>query len=84
MVLVGLFFCVGDEGNGHHACMNGHMTTAPHSPKMRLGAVVKTAGVHGRHGVVEKKQSGVGDKGWFGMRMVLFGERVWYNRVRQT
>ena len=28
MVLVGLFFCVGDEENGHHACMNGHLTTA--------------------------------------------------------
>ena len=32
MVLVGLFFCVGDEENGHHACMNGHLTTA-HQPQ---------------------------------------------------
>ena len=39
----------------------------------------KTAGVHGRHGVVEKKQSGVGDKVWIGKRMVLLGEEMWYN-----
>ena len=32
MVLVGLFFCVGDEENGHYACMNGHLTTA-HQPQ---------------------------------------------------
>ena len=44
----------------------------------------KVGGVHGRHGVVEKKQSGVGDKVWIGKRMVLFGESVWYNGVRQT
>ena len=49
---------------------------------MYLGAVMKTTGVHGRHGVVEKKQSGLGNKVWIGMRMVLFVESVWYNRVR--
>ena len=32
--------------------------------------------------VVEKKQSGVGDKGWFGKRMVFLGRDVWYNRRR--
>ena len=42
------------------------------------------AGVHGRHGVVEKKQSELWDNGWIGKRMVLFGESVWYNGVRQT
>ena len=57
MVLVGLFFCVGDEENGHHACMNGHLTTA-HSPKMCLGAVAKVPGVHAGHGVVEKSDWG--------------------------
>ena len=31
----------------------------------------KTAGVHAGHGVVGKKQSVFGDKGWFGKRMVL-------------
>ena len=33
----------------------------------------KTVGVHGRHGVVEKKQSGLGDKVWFGMRRCCLG-----------
>ena len=42
----------------------------------------KTAGVHGRHGVVEKKQSVLGDKGWFGKRMVLFEWEMWYNEER--
>ena len=65
MVLVGLFFCVGDEENGHHACMNGHLTTA-HQPQDVYWGCHETAGAHGRHGVVEKKQSGVGDKGWMG------------------
>ena len=32
---------------------------------------IKVAGVHGRHGVVEKKQSGVRNKVWIGKRMVL-------------
>lgn len=31
MVLVGLFFCESDEASGHHACMNGYLTTA-HQP----------------------------------------------------
>ena len=35
---------------------------------------MKRTGVHGRHGVVEKKQSRVGDKVWIGKRMVLFEE----------
>ena len=40
---------------------------------MCLGAGVKTAGVHGRHGVVEKKQSEVGNNGWIGKRMCCWG-----------
>ena len=32
MVLVGLFFCESDEASGHHACMNGYLTTA-HQPQ---------------------------------------------------
>ena len=69
MVLVGLFFCVGDEENGHHACMNGHLTTA-HQHQDTSWGCGKTAGVHGRHGVVEKKQSGFGNKHY--IRILLY------------
>ena len=50
--------------------MNGHLPTA-HSPKMCLGAVAKVAGIHVGHGVVEKKQSGLGNKVCFAMSMEL-------------
>ena len=43
----------------------------------------KTAGVHVGHGVVGKKRLGLENKVWFGKRMVLFGESVWYNGERQ-
>ena len=35
-------FCHGDEENGHHACMNGHLTTADQSEirKANLVSVV--------------------------------------------
>ena len=42
----------------------------------------KVGGVHGRYGVVEKKQSGVGHNGWIGKRMVLLGEEMWYNEEK--
>ena len=43
MVLVGLFFCVGDEENGHHACMNGHLTTAHQPQDVSWGCVGESA-----------------------------------------
>lgn len=39
------------------------------------------AGVHGRHGVVEKKQSGLGDKVWFEMSIELFSFNINNSRI---
>ena len=37
-------FCHGDEENGHHACMDGHLTTADQSEIRKANLVSDTYG----------------------------------------